>query len=264
MFSKSALLFTVFLSMGMQAHAHAAFFAALGVDGTPVRGDVQRPSESSPCGTISLDKIDSSTPIPVDSSGVLNPNVINFNGGTDGSRAIGSMLISQAGTANFTTLDLSTVTKNGVENPTDETTEQLTITLPSNITCTGGQGNDSCIISIANVDGFGNCIVAQQSGGSGGAGAAGADAGGAGGADAGGADGAAATGDNGGNGGDNGGNGGDKSGSGDNGGNGGDGAGSGDNGKDKKGSGMKSTKRNFISVAAGSLAARAYILAGLV
>ena len=54
-FSKSLLASVVVgASLALQASAHAIVMPALGVSGTPVRNDVERPSAAKPCGKVDI------------------------------------------------------------------------------------------------------------------------------------------------------------------------------------------------------------------
>ena len=65
----------------LQVTAHAAVSPALGVQGTPKRSDVQRPSKQQPCGKIDIaNTFESSQAIPVDANGNFEVTAQNFNG----------------------------------------------------------------------------------------------------------------------------------------------------------------------------------------
>lgn len=66
--------------LALHAHAHAAIAPALGVQGTPVRADVQRPSTAEPCGSIPISDINTSTAAPLNADGSADFTVTNFNG----------------------------------------------------------------------------------------------------------------------------------------------------------------------------------------
>lgn len=80
-FSKSFVAAAILcMSLSLQAHAHAAIAPAMGVQGTPVRADVQRPSRARPCGRVKVAKtFDSSTPIAAASNGSFAATITNFN-----------------------------------------------------------------------------------------------------------------------------------------------------------------------------------------
>lgn len=58
------------------------------------------------------------------------------------------------------------------QNPTSDTTEQLTVQLPAGTKCSGGANKDLCLASFTTTSGFGNCVAVSQGAG---AGAAAAD-----------------------------------------------------------------------------------------
>lgn len=68
------------LAISVQVNAHAAIAPALGVDGTPVRADVQRPSTASPCGTVNVaSTLDTSTPVQAAADGTFTATATDFN-----------------------------------------------------------------------------------------------------------------------------------------------------------------------------------------
>lgn len=82
MFFSRSFVATValFMSLALHADAHAAIAPAMGVAGTPVRKDVQRPLTAKPCGRVNIAQtFDSSTAVPADSSGVFAATITNFN-----------------------------------------------------------------------------------------------------------------------------------------------------------------------------------------
>jgi hypothetical protein len=90
---------------------HAAINPALGVTGTAVRNDVQRPKAGKECGNIAVaGAIDSSTPVVADASGAFTVDVTDFNAGKDGSRSV-TMQVDAAGTG--TNFVAGKVTTNG-------------------------------------------------------------------------------------------------------------------------------------------------------
>jgi len=164
MFSKAFLISVVVLFMSLQVNAHAAIAPALGV-AKPVRSDVQRPSTAKPCGNANLADIGSSTPVKVDAQGVMTMTIQNFNGGVDGSRAIKTLMLDTSGKGtNFKTVANSAIITNGDANPPSAGTQQLTIQMPANTQCTGGQTKNLCLLSLTTDGGFGNCVVASQGG----------------------------------------------------------------------------------------------------
>ncbi|KAI0657916.1 hypothetical protein C8Q70DRAFT_900342, partial [Cubamyces menziesii] len=152
------------LGLSLQAHAHAAIAPALGVKGTPVRNDVQRPSKNSECGNVNIaQNIDTSTAVQAAANGTFAATIINFNGGVDGSRQV-TALIDPTGTGkSFVSAD---VLQNGDKNPSGTGSQQLVIQLPSGTKCSGGASKDKCLASFTTAGGFGNCVVVQQSAGS--------------------------------------------------------------------------------------------------
>ena len=80
-FSKSLVAVAALcLSLSLQVHAHAAIAPALGVQGTPVRSDVQRPTKARPCGRINIaQNIDSSTAVTAAADGSFDTTITNFN-----------------------------------------------------------------------------------------------------------------------------------------------------------------------------------------
>ncbi|CDO68171.1 hypothetical protein BN946_scf184938.g23 [Trametes cinnabarina] len=152
------------LSLSLQANAHAAVAPALGVKGTPVRNDVQRPSKNSECGNVNIAQtIDTSTAVQAAGNGTFAATIINFNAGVDGSRQV-TALVDPTGTGkSFVSAD---VLQNGDKNPSNTGSQQLVVQLPSNTKCSGGASKDKCLVSFTTVSGFGNCVVVQQAGGS--------------------------------------------------------------------------------------------------
>ncbi|KAJ7607941.1 hypothetical protein FB45DRAFT_707033, partial [Roridomyces roridus] len=162
MFSKS-ILASVFLlaSMAMQAHAHAMPSPALGVVGRAVtRNDVQRPSTQSPCGSIAIaSNLDKSTAVPVMEDGSVVLNVTNFNPGADGSRKV-SVLVDPTGTGQK--FVAANVTTNGDPAPKTDGSDQVKISLPAGMKCTGGKTGTLCLLSVKSTAGFGACSVVSQ------------------------------------------------------------------------------------------------------
>ncbi|KAF7371209.1 hypothetical protein MSAN_00756500 [Mycena sanguinolenta] len=153
----------IFLALAARTIAHAIPSPALGVRGTPTRADVQRPSTSQPCGSVSIAKsIDNSTAVPVEQDGVtVMLNVTNFNAGADGSRSV-SVLVDPTATGNSKNFVKATVTKNGNANPSSDGTDQIKLTLPTGTKCSGGKDGNLCLLSVKTTAGFGACTVVQQ------------------------------------------------------------------------------------------------------
>jgi len=165
MFSKSFCVSVVILVLGLRVNAHAGITPALGVSGKLTRNDVQRPSTAKPCGSTALTDIDTSTPVTAAADGTMSLNITNFNGGTDGSRAIKTLQIDSSGTGkSFKAAPASAITKNGDAKPASTGTQQLTIKMPAGTTCGGGKTKDLCLMSLTTDGGFGNCVVVKQGG----------------------------------------------------------------------------------------------------
>ena len=81
LFSKNLFaVATLLLGAALQAHAHAAIAPELGVSGTPVRSDVQRPSKAKPCGNTNIAQtIDTSGTVALNSDGTFSATITNFN-----------------------------------------------------------------------------------------------------------------------------------------------------------------------------------------
>ncbi|KAG8998492.1 hypothetical protein FRB94_000592 [Tulasnella sp. JGI-2019a] len=184
MFSQSFFATALLLVAGLtsQVNAHSALAPALGVSGTPVRGDVQRPSTAKPCGTINIaSTLDSSTAVTAAADGTFTVTATNFNAyvlllplvacnglcmyfydrGTDGSTFYTAEVDP---TAKGTAFVAATVTKNGVKSPTTVGSVPITVQLPAGTTCTGGAAGDLCLASFTSAGGFGNCVVVKQAG----------------------------------------------------------------------------------------------------
>lgn len=84
MFSRASFLIlaTVILGLFSQAHAHAAVSPMLGVNGTPVRNNVKRPSTANPCGAgINVaNSINSAQAVTAAADGSFTVTAIAFNG----------------------------------------------------------------------------------------------------------------------------------------------------------------------------------------
>lgn len=152
----------------MQVNAHAAIVPELGVSGTPVRGDVQRPSKAKPCGNTNVaSTLDSSTPVTAGANGQFTVTVTNFNAGKDGSRQVTATVDpTGAGTSFPGTVGIS---QNGDLAPTSVGSQQVVASLPAGTTCSGGTAGNLCLVSFTTAGGFGNCVVVQQGGAASGA-----------------------------------------------------------------------------------------------
>ncbi|OBZ67525.1 hypothetical protein A0H81_12584 [Grifola frondosa] len=162
MFSRNLIACVfVFFSLSLQVRAHAAIAPALGVSGTPVRSDVQRPRNNAECGKVNVaENIDTSTPIAAAADGSVAATITNFNRGVDGSREVATALVDPTGTGN--SFVAATVTQNGDRSPTDVGSQPLTVQLPAGTTCTGGTAGNLCLMSLTTAGKFGNCVVVQQ------------------------------------------------------------------------------------------------------
>ncbi|PSS36964.1 hypothetical protein EW026_g2070 [Hermanssonia centrifuga] len=175
MFSKVFCTLALVMGLTLQVQAHAIISPALGVTGTPVRNDVQRPSTASPCGSVNIAKtLDTTTPIVAAADGSFTTNITNFNAGKDGSRQVTATVDATGTGSKFVA---ATVTENGDLAPTDVGSQPLAVQLPAGATCTGGTSGNLCLVSFTTAGGFGNCVVVQQAGAAGAAAAANSTAG---------------------------------------------------------------------------------------
>jgi len=143
------------------SYAHAGVSPQLGVDGTPVRSDVKRPSNKQPCGS-GVDiasALDTSTAVLADQNGNVNVTVLNFNPGGDGSRKV-SAKVDPTGTGK--TFVKMTVTVNGDPAPKNTGSQQVIAALPAGTKCTGGADKNKCLAQFVMTSGFGNCVVVSQ------------------------------------------------------------------------------------------------------
>ncbi|KAF8177056.1 hypothetical protein K438DRAFT_63088 [Mycena galopus ATCC 62051] len=151
---------SLFLALAAQTSAHAMPSIALGVKGTPVRSDVQRPSTASPCGSVDIaTNLDTSTAIPAAADGSVTMNVQNFNAGADGSTSV-AVNVDQTGTGK--SFVAGTVTTNGNSAPTAVETDKVVFNLPAGTKCTGGTAGNLCLVSVKTTAGFGACTVVSQ------------------------------------------------------------------------------------------------------
>jgi len=147
-----------------QALGHCAIAPQLGVKGTPVRGDVQRPSKNEPCGSTNVaQNLDTSAAVALSSSNTFQVTAFNFNGGQDGSTQVTAEVDPTATGKSFTS---ATVTKNGQLAPPSAGSAQIEVQLPNGIKCTGGTKQNLCLVSFTTAGGFGNCVVVSQGSGS--------------------------------------------------------------------------------------------------
>ncbi|KAJ7693228.1 hypothetical protein B0H17DRAFT_1132692 [Mycena rosella] len=160
MFSSVFTSTALVLALVLQAHAHAMPSPALGVSGLPARSDVQRPSTSSPCGSVNIaSSVDNSTAVPAAADGTVMLNITNYNPGADGSRSV-SVMVDPTGTGKK--FVAATVTKNGDLAPTGTGTEQIKLSLPAGIQCSGGKAGNLCLLSVKSTADFGGCAVVSQ------------------------------------------------------------------------------------------------------
>jgi len=156
--------FSLFLLITLlpASYAHAGVSPQLGVDGTPVRSDVKRPSNKQPCGS-GVDiasALDTSTAASADQNGNVNVTVLNFNPGADGSRKV-SAKVDPTGTGKkFVKM---TVSVNGDPAPKNTGSQQVIAALPAGTKCAGGADKNKCLVQFVTTSGFGNCVVVSQS-----------------------------------------------------------------------------------------------------
>ncbi|TFK93364.1 hypothetical protein K466DRAFT_594484 [Polyporus arcularius HHB13444] len=143
------------LSVSLQAHAHAAISPVLGVNGTPKRSDVQRPSDAKPCGNANIAQtLDSSKAVQLKADNTFSTTIQNFNAGVDGSLQVDKVLVDATGTGKkFVAAQM---------NPPTVTSAAISVKLPGGTTCQGGKDKDLCLVSFKTAGGFGNCVVVQQ------------------------------------------------------------------------------------------------------
>jgi hypothetical protein len=80
MFSKSFIAFVFLLTLTSSVNAHAIISPALGIQGKPMRNDVQRPSNGNPCGNVDIaEHINTSTAVVADENGTFSPSITNFD-----------------------------------------------------------------------------------------------------------------------------------------------------------------------------------------
>ncbi|KAI0793627.1 hypothetical protein C8Q74DRAFT_1194046, partial [Fomes fomentarius] len=163
-FSKSLVAAVALcLSVSLQVHAHAAIAPALGVQGTPVRNNAQRPSNARPCGNTNIAQtIDSSTAVTAAANGQFQATITNFNAGVDGSTQVTAKVDATGTGQSFVNAQ---VVKNGERAPSSTGSVQLTVQLPAGTTCSGGASGSKCLVSFVTAGGFGNCVVVDQAGG---------------------------------------------------------------------------------------------------
>ncbi|KAF5310567.1 hypothetical protein D9619_008197 [Psilocybe cf. subviscida] len=160
MFAKFLSSAAVVLALLSQAHAHAAIAPALGVSGTPVRNNVQRPSSANPCGNVNIaNTINTSTAVAANSAGQFTTTITNFNGGADGSRKVTAKVDA---TGKGTKFVAAAVTTNGDAAPSNVGSQTIVASLPAGTKCTGGSTGNKCLVQFTTTAGFGNCVVVSQ------------------------------------------------------------------------------------------------------
>jgi len=160
-FTSLAALFFL-LTLLPASYAHAAVSPPLGVQGTPKRSDVKRPTKGNPCGAgVNIaSALDTSTAVLAAANGEVKVTAINFNAGADGSRKV-SAKVDPSGTGK-TFVDM-VVTVNGDPTPKENSAPQEVVAqLPANTKCTGGAKKDRCLVQFVTTRGFGNCVAVSQ------------------------------------------------------------------------------------------------------
>jgi len=161
MLSKSFTAPIFLLVLTSSVNAQAVVAPALGVKGTPVLGDVQRPSADHPCGNVNIAQtLDTSTPVAADANGTFLASIDSFDVGPDGSRFVQVMQVDASGAGeNFVPAGMVV---NGNPAPRNDATQQLFVQLPAGTQCTGGASKNLCLASFTTTAGFGNCVVVSQ------------------------------------------------------------------------------------------------------
>jgi len=161
MFARIWTAIALVLALCMQVDAHAAISPVLGVNGTPVRGNVKRPNNANVCGAgVNIaSAINTSQSVTANAAGQFNAEVINFNGGADGSRKVTARVDPTGKGTNFVAM---TVNTNGDAAPQNVGTQNIAATLPAGTSCTGGSTKNKCLVQFVTTAGFGNCVVVSQ------------------------------------------------------------------------------------------------------
>jgi len=163
MLPKFSHLFSFFFLFALvpASYAHAGISPQLGVDGTPKRSDVKRPSNNQPCGSgVNIaSALDTSTAVPVDGQGDVNVTVLNFNPGKDGSRQVTAKIDPTGTGKNFVKM---TITVNGDPAPQNTGSQDVVAKLPPGTKCAGGAKKNKCLAQFVTTSGFGNCVVVSQ------------------------------------------------------------------------------------------------------
>ncbi|KAK6981524.1 hypothetical protein R3P38DRAFT_3410819 [Favolaschia claudopus] len=140
-----------------QVSGHAIPNPALGVKGTPKRGDVQRPNDAKPCGNVNIGAtLDTSTAIAAAADGSVTLQVQNFNAGGDGSTFVTAQVDQTGAGTKFVNANVKT---NGNKAPSKVESDKVVFTLPAGTKCSGGKNKNLCLVSIKTSAGFGACTV---------------------------------------------------------------------------------------------------------
>lgn len=162
MLSKILASSVLVLALCHQVTSHAIVTPALGVKGTAVRADVQRPSSAKPCGANVNDisnAIDSAMTVAVNANGSFHVTGTSFNGGTDGSLQFKGQVDSSGNGTHFVSMP---ITMNGNNSPPGAESTMMVASLPPGTKCTGGKTGNLCLAQFISGAGFGNCVVLSQ------------------------------------------------------------------------------------------------------
>jgi len=162
MFSKILASSVLVFALCHQVTSHAIVTPALGVNGTAIRADVQRPSSASPCGADVTDistAIDAAMTVVVNANGSFQVNGTSFNGGTDGSLQFKGQVDSSGNGTHFVSMPINV---NGNNSPPGAESTMIAASLPPGTKCTGGKTGNLCLAQFISGAGFGNCVVVSQ------------------------------------------------------------------------------------------------------
>jgi len=162
MFSKILASSVLVLALCHQVTSHAIVTPSLGVVGTAVRADVQRPSSARPCGAAVTDistAIDSAMTVVVNANGSFSVNGTSFNGGTDGSLQFKAQVDSSGNGTNFVSMPINV---NGNNSPPGAESTVIVASIPPGTKCTGGKTGNLCLAQFISGAGFGNCVAVSQ------------------------------------------------------------------------------------------------------
>ncbi|KAE9389392.1 hypothetical protein BT96DRAFT_1003291 [Gymnopus androsaceus JB14] len=161
MFSKVFATVSLLFAVSAQINAHAIMTPALGVNGTAVRNDVQRPSSSQPC----------------DANGTFVTNATDFNAYVCfdwiWQRLTRCAVVAQmdrdplaakvdptgAG-KNFSTV-VTVSQERRMLTLLRSAVIRLSLPLPAGTECSGGSARNLCLVQFISSAGFGNCVVVQ-------------------------------------------------------------------------------------------------------